>query len=143
LEFRAWSEFALRLSEPLSARCCAANDAREGSDGVSCLEGLFELRVRKEPNMEIPPPCSEILSGVSIGFPTSHVGAALFSRRSRSSARCRSISGVSVRAGAALGSGSGAAKSAAVTSKGSGREELEGGEVAGRVGGATPGWVCL
>lgn len=85
-------------------RCCAANEASLGSDGVSCFTGLFEFSVRKDPNMEIPPPafsCARELnsSGVLAGWPTSHEGAARFSRRSRSSARCRSISGVRVRAG--------------------------------------------
>jgi hypothetical protein len=58
--------------------------------------------VRNEPNMEIPalPPCVLIPSdsGVLAGAPTSHEGAARLSRRSRSNARCLSISGVSVRA---------------------------------------------
>jgi hypothetical protein len=92
-----------------STRCCAANDASLASDGLSCLAGLFELGVRKEPNIDIPAPppspppkpsFSTLFSNSSevVGWPTSHEGAARFSlRRSRSSARCFSISGVSVR----------------------------------------------
>ncbi len=51
---------------------------------------LLEFKLRKDPNMEMS---SSFPRSVCKLEPTSHVGAARFSRRIRSSARCFSISG--------------------------------------------------